>query len=284
MALPEPTVRIRENKKDRVNFVLENVDLSFANSIRRVMMADVPTLAIDIVELEMNTSVLPDEFIAHRLGMVPLISTNCEEAIRYNRDCTCEVHCDFCTVSLMLDVTCGEDGNLDVTSNHLDVIPVNYTLLNDGEGGEEINKRPEKFGCPVGQGEPGVHPVLICKMRPGQQIKARCIAKKGIAKEHAKWSPCSAVAFEYDPYNKLRHTSYWFEEDEKAEWPLSENAREEEPPREDESFDYNAKPEKFYFDVETVGSLTPQEVVLRVSPDYLRAYVDNKINGFIGHY
>ena len=87
---------------------------------------------------------------------------------------------------------------------------------------------------------------------------------QGIAKEHAKWSPCSAVAFEYDPHNKLRHTSYWFEEDPKNEWPLSENAKEEEPPREDEPFDFNAKPEKFYFDVETVGSLSPQEVVLRV--------------------
>ena len=41
--------------------------------------------AIDIVEIENNTTVLPDEFIAHRLGMIPLISTNCDEAIRYNR-------------------------------------------------------------------------------------------------------------------------------------------------------------------------------------------------------
>lgn len=88
---------------------------------------------------------------------------------------------------------------------------------------------------------------------------------KGIAKEHAKWSPCSAVAFEYDPHNKLRHTTHWYEVDERAEWPLSENAKEEDPPREDERFDFMAKPEKFYFDVETVGSLSPQEVIMRVS-------------------
>ena len=44
-------------------------------------------LAIDIVEIESNTSVLPDEFIAHRLGMIPLVSTNCDESIRYNRVC-----------------------------------------------------------------------------------------------------------------------------------------------------------------------------------------------------
>lgn len=38
-----------------------------------------------MVEIEINTTVLPDEFIAHRLGMVPLISTNCDEAIRNTR-------------------------------------------------------------------------------------------------------------------------------------------------------------------------------------------------------
>lgn len=43
------------------------------------------SLAIDLVEVETNTSVLPDEFIAHRLGMIPLVSHNCEEGMRYTR-------------------------------------------------------------------------------------------------------------------------------------------------------------------------------------------------------
>jgi DNA-directed RNA polymerase II subunit RPB3 len=87
---------------------------------------------------------------------------------------------------------------------------------------------------------------------------------QGIAKEHAKWSPCSAVSFEYDPHNRLRHTTYWYETDIKGEWPLSTNAAEEEAPRDDEPFDCHAKPQKFYFEVETDGSLGPQEVVMRV--------------------
>jgi DNA-directed RNA polymerase alpha subunit len=87
---------------------------------------------------------------------------------------------------------------------------------------------------------------------------------QGIAKEHAKWSPCSAVAFEYDPYNKLRHTTYWHEADPRTEWPVGENAKEEEAPRDDEVFDFNAKPRKFYFEVETDGSLGPQEVIMKV--------------------
>ena len=45
---------------------------------------------------------------------------------------------------------------------------------------------------------------------------------------------------------------------------MSENAKEEEPPRDDVPFDYNAKPNKFYMEVETDGSLGAQEVVQKV--------------------
>ncbi|KAJ3575124.1 hypothetical protein NP233_g1301 [Leucocoprinus birnbaumii] len=259
----EPTVRIRELTKDKVNFVLENVDLAFANSFRRVMMADLPTVAIDMVEIETNTTVLPDEYIAHRLGMIPLMSSNCDEAIRYTRDCTCLAGCSFCSIMLHLHVSCNDDNTMNVTSNHLEVVPMPEDQDIQADPGEELSKRGEFFGHPVGKNDPNAEPVLICKIRKGQELKAKCTAKKGIAKEHAKWSPCSAVAFEYDPYNKLRHTSYWYETDIKQEWPLSENAKEEEAPRDDEPFDYLAKPNKFYLDVETDGSLGPQEVVMK---------------------
>jgi DNA-directed RNA polymerase II subunit RPB3 len=92
--------------------------------------------------------------------------------------------------------------------------------------------------------------ILIVKLRKGHELNLKCIAKKGVAKEHAKWSPVSGVAFEYDPYNKLRHTHYWIEEDEKKEWPLSKNASLEAPPDPNAPFDYNAKPDRFYFSSE----------------------------------
>ncbi|KIJ61314.1 hypothetical protein HYDPIDRAFT_116070 [Hydnomerulius pinastri MD-312] len=261
----EPIVRIRDLKKDRVNFVLENVDLAFANSIRRVVIADIPTVAIDMVEIHSNTTVLPDEFIAHRLGMIPLTSANCDEAIRYTRDCSCLSGCKYCAIELRLDVVCNDNRTMEVTSNHLEVVEFTQDVSVDQilQEGEEITKRGESFGFPVGKNDPSVPPVLICKIRKGQELRLRCVAKKGIAKEHAKWSPCSAVSFEYDPYNKLRHTTYWIETDERAEWPVGENAKEEEPPRDDEAFDFNAKPGKFYIEVETDGSLGPQEVMMK---------------------
>lgn len=55
-------------------------------------------VAIDMVEFETNTTVLPDEFIAHRLGMIPLVSAGCDEAIRYSRVRT--------ALSLIVDPVC----------------------------------------------------------------------------------------------------------------------------------------------------------------------------------
>lgn len=152
----EPQVTVTEVSEDYIKFTLTNTDASIANALRRVMIAEVPTMAIDKVEFITNTSVLNDDFLAHRLGMVPLTSQragwNTEDIdsekrdFQYNRDCTCMGHCPNCTVHFEINVKCeGEERK--VTSN--DLIPdlADNRCLVAMRPGEEI---------------------LLCKMRKGQ--------------------------------------------------------------------------------------------------------------------
>ncbi|CAR23246.1 RPOLD domain-containing protein [Lachancea thermotolerans] len=246
MAEEGPQVKIREATKDNVDFILSNVDITMANSLRRVMIAEIPTLAIDSVEVETNTSVLADEFISHRLGLIPLQSSDINDLI-YCRDCYCEDHCDRCSVVLTLQAVGESESTTNVYAKDLVIVS---------------NLMGRNIGHPIIQDKDG-NGVLICKLRKGQELKLKCVAKKGISKEHAKWSPAAAIEFEYDPWNKLKHTDYWHETDAAAEWPQSKNCEYEDPPNEDEAFDYNAKPTTFYMNVETVGSLTVDQVVIR---------------------
>lgn len=187
---------------NRVIFTLSNIDLAFANSVRRAMLAEVPTVAIDIVEIESNTSVLPDEFIAHRLGLIPLVAKDCGADMEYARDCDCEERCAKCSVVLKLHAKCEGPGIMKVYARDLQV------------SDERVN---ELVGTPVITDAAKQGPV-ITKLRPGQEVKFTCIARKGIAKEHSKWAPTAAIGFEYDPHNKLRHVDYWFEKDPIEEW------------------------------------------------------------------
>jgi len=76
----DPKIEILELKEDFIRFILNDTDVSVANSLRRVMIGETPTMAIDLVEIDDNTSVLHDEFIAHRLGLVP-IRVNAKEGV-----------------------------------------------------------------------------------------------------------------------------------------------------------------------------------------------------------
>jgi hypothetical protein len=124
------------------------------------------------------------------------------DKILYSRDCDCEQYCDICSVRLTLHAKCTSDEIMKVYASDL--------MIDSARPNEQIGK-------PVITDPEGLGP-LIAKLRKDQELKLTCIAKKGIAKEHAKWMPTSAVSFEYDPHNKLHHLDMWYEEDSKSEW------------------------------------------------------------------
>ncbi|KAF2257966.1 insert subdomain of RNA polymerase alpha subunit [Lojkania enalia] len=226
-------------------FLVQNFNLETANALRRVMLAEIPTIAIDIVEVLDNTSVLADEFISHRLGLIPLCAKGVEE-VQYSRDCDCEGYCELCSVVLTLNAKC--------TSSEIMKVYARDLVVSTSTANEEVG-RPV-ITDPEGKGS------CIVKLRKGQSIHMRCIAKKGIAKEHAKWAPSAAIGFEYDPNNKLRHLDYWYERDMKEEWPVDEEtANIDGREAEGEPFDYDAVPSRFFYNVETVGGLEPDQIV-----------------------
>lgn len=172
-------------RDDYLKFELRDTDASMANALRRVMIAEVPTVAIDLVEIEVNSSVLNDEFIAHRLGLIPLTSERAM-AMRFSRDCDAcdgDGQCEHCSVEFHLRARCVGDQTLDVTSK--DLLSSDHTVV------------PVDFSdSPAGDDNRGV---IIVKLRKGQELRLRAIARKGIGKDHAKWSPAATVTFMYEP-------------------------------------------------------------------------------------
>ncbi|KAI4387880.1 hypothetical protein MLD38_000271 [Melastoma candidum] len=183
-----PKVKLRELKDDYAKFELYDTDASMANALRRVMIAEVPTVAIDLVEIEVNSSVLNDEFIAHRLGLIPL-SSDRAMSMRFSRDCdSCDGdgQCEFCSVEFHLRAKCIGDHTLDVTSK--DLISSDHTVV------------PVDYSSDSFSNDPSDHRgIIIVKLRKGQELRLRAIARKGIGKDHAKWSPAATVTFMYEP-------------------------------------------------------------------------------------
>ncbi|WP_258085001.1 DNA-directed RNA polymerase subunit D [Thermococcus thermotolerans] len=236
----EPKFQILEKREDSIRFIIEGVDVPFANALRRTILAEVPTFAVDEVEFFENDSALFDEIIAHRLAMIPL-TTPVE---RFSLDA---LELDDYTVTLSLEA----EGPGMVYSGD---------LKSDDEGIKPAN--PD---------------IPIVKLAEGQRLTLNAYARLGRGKDHAKWQP-GFVYYKYlTKIHVSKEVPDWEELKKLAERRgLPVNETEEELiitttkafylPRKFEAYQGDTireevVPGTFVFTVETNGELPVEEIV-----------------------
>ncbi|KAI9806860.1 MAG: DNA-directed RNA polymerase core subunit rpc40 [Piccolia ochrophora] len=199
-------VEIHENPDPLTcSFSLIGLDASIANAFRRILLAEIPTLAIEFVFVQNNTSIVQDEVLAHRLGLVPL--TGDKDGLRWMKwfkkptddDPTGSAPSDYNTVVLKLDVECTK--NPDARKDEKDptklyhnahVYASEFRFIPSGRQDEHF---PEPDGVVR-----AVNPdILLAKLRPGQEISVEMHCIKGIGADHAKFSPVATATYRLLP-------------------------------------------------------------------------------------
>lgn len=189
-----------DRTKNKMVLDLLNVDTAFANAFRRILLAEIPTVAFEKVVIYQNTSVLQDENLAHRLSLIPLNINP-----RHLKDCPEDL--DDLDPSNTLVFTLHEKctakkgvnsgppairlNNHTITSRHLKWVP---------QKDQEIWENSENRPGPIESDGAGKNvPIPIVKLREGHEIEAALYAVKGVGKTHAKWSPVCTAFYKLHP-------------------------------------------------------------------------------------
>ena len=191
-----PSVQIQSIDHFDCQCTFHDTPLSLANSLRRILIAEVPVMAIDEVYIMDNTSVMIDEMIAHRLGLLPLVSTHADQFVTAIQ-CNCVSGCNRCCVSFKLDVTCPPDEPFCLVTSR-DIQPVDNPEVDLRVNMEAVRSVvPVEF--PPLASTPAESAIVIAKLIPGQTIQLLAKARKGVGKQHAKWSATSTTALSHQP-------------------------------------------------------------------------------------
>jgi DNA-directed RNA polymerase I and III subunit RPAC1 len=217
-------------------FELKNVDASFANALRRILLAEIATVAIEQVYMWNNSSLLHDEVLAHRLGLVPIMAdarlldaplTPDEEATDRNTLVfRMKVACQRSEARTEAAARGASQGDEEGAGGGG---PMEALAVEDREDDlvaaatEAATTRPYRFPrdrpytkhvysrdlewIPQGDQEdlfssppaPVYGDILLAKLRPGQVVEFEAHARVGMGKDHAKFSPVATAAYRLMP-------------------------------------------------------------------------------------
>lgn len=163
-------VKLLNKDKETSVFLVNDADPASMNTLRRLIMNEVPVMAMEDITFLKNSSALYDEFIAHRLGLVSLKT----DLSSYNLpdECKCKGKgCAHCQLYLSLKA----QGPKTVYA-------------------EEIVSKDPKV-------KPAYPKTIIVKLLKKQILEFDAVAVLGIGKDHVKFSP--ALAF-YQGYPLIK--------------------------------------------------------------------------------
>ncbi len=156
-----PSLEVLSKDTQRISVKLKGVPLQYANALRRICLNGVPVFAIDTVDIIENSSVMSDEGIAHRLGLIP-IKTDLKRFAEPSK-CACQskTGCSNCRVMLVID-----SGNTDSTR-----IVTSAEMSSEDETIKPVSDK-----------------IPIVQIAPGQKVKLEAYARLGRGTDHAKWN------------------------------------------------------------------------------------------------
>ncbi len=164
--------KLLSQNKEKIVFLIKGIDTIFANTIRRIIIEEVPTLAIEDVNITKNNSALYDEMLAHRLGLIPLKTDL--KSYNLTKNCKCKGEtCPRCSLNIILKAK----GPATVYS-------------------ESLKTRDPKI-------KPVHDKMPIVKLLKDQELELEATAILGQGKDHIKFSP--GLAF-YRGYPELKIT------------------------------------------------------------------------------
>jgi len=144
--------------KNKVSFLIKGINPFFANTLRRLILEEVPVMAIEDVEFRDNSSALYDEIIAHRLGLLPLKTDI--KSYYLPAECTCKGKgCAKCQLKMILKA----------------------------KGAAIV------YASDIKSKDPKVKPLYpkmpIVKLLKGQKLELEATAQLGKGKDHSKHVP-----------------------------------------------------------------------------------------------
>ena len=243
-------VEMLEREGNRLRFIVRGMTLPVANALRRVMISEVPSMAIEDVIIIENSSPIRDEILAHRLGLIPLRTDLESYLVHENCDCRSEFGCNKCSVTLTLEAEAVDSSRV-VYSKEL--------------------KSADPCIIPV-SGE-----IPILKLAHNQKVRFEAYARLGRGKEHAKWQPvsvcvvrsCSKINIDLEKCNVCKNCvdacaeRIFRIEGERIEIVNSEECNDCERCKElcsEGALKVERYEDVFVFDIESTGVMPPEEI------------------------